>query len=107
MDSVNFADVASNLTRLIERAEAGEEIIIYRTGRPVARLPPAADEPAVSQAQGPRSFGQLAGRIVIGDDFDDPLPEEIAKAFRGEGHEAAAGHHHAARAGRCCPAAAP
>ena len=85
MDSVNLADVASNLTRLIERAEAGEEIIIYRAGRPVAWLmPPAEGGEATTSTHSPRQFGQLAGRIWIGEDFDDPLPEDIAKAFRGE-----------------------
>lgn len=85
MDSVNLADVASNLTRLIERAEAGEEIVIYRAGRPVARLLPPKEQ-AETAEKPKRVFGQLAGQgYWIGDDFDDPLPEEIAKAFRGEG----------------------
>ncbi|MFV3131802.1 type II toxin-antitoxin system Phd/YefM family antitoxin [Niveispirillum sp. KHB5.9] len=84
MDSVNLADVASNLTRLIERAEAGEEIVIYRAGRPVARLMPPVE--GISTTKPQRVFGQLAGQgYWVGDDFDDPLPEEIAKAFRGEG----------------------
>lgn len=89
MDSVNLADVASNLPRLKERAEAGEEIIIFRAGRPVARLMAVLGEPTLQSSQGEpgrRQFGQLAGQgFWIGDDFDDPLPEEIAKAFRAEG----------------------
>lgn len=87
MDSVNLADVASNLTRLIERAEAGEEIIIYRAGRPVARLmPPAEGGEAAPAAKPKRQLGILAGQgYWIGDDFDAPLPEEIERAFRGEG----------------------
>lgn len=87
MDSVNLTDVASNLTRLIERAAAGEEIVIYRAGRPVARrMPPVEGEAVEATAKPKRVFGQLAGQgFWIGDDVDDPLPEEIAKAFRGEG----------------------
>lgn len=87
MDSVNLADVASNLTRLIERAEAGEEIIIYRAGRPVARLmPPVAGTEPPTQRKPKRQLGILAGQgYWIGDDFDDPLPDEIERAFRGEG----------------------
>lgn len=87
MDSVNLADVASNLTRLIERAEAGEEIIIYRAGRPVARLmPPVAGAATSSTPKPKRQLGVLAGQgYWIGDDFDDPLPEEMERAFRGEG----------------------
>lgn len=87
MDSVNLADVASNLTRLIERVEAGEEIIIYRAGQPVARLmPPVAGDPTSAGPKPKRQLGILAGQgYWIGDDFDDPLPEEIERAFRGEG----------------------
>ena len=76
MDSVNLADVASNLTRLIERAEAGEEIIIYRAGQPVARLMPPVAEEASPTPKPRRQLGILAGQgYWIGDDFDDPLPE--------------------------------
>jgi antitoxin (DNA-binding transcriptional repressor) of toxin-antitoxin stability system len=54
----------------------GEEIIIAKSGRPVAKLVRLADEP--------RKPGRLKGRIRVGADFDEPLPGEILAAFRGE-----------------------
>jgi antitoxin (DNA-binding transcriptional repressor) of toxin-antitoxin stability system len=54
----------------------GEEVIIAKSGRPVAKLVPVAAEP--------RRPGRLKGRIRLGPDFDEPLPEEVLAAFRGE-----------------------
>jgi prevent-host-death family protein len=58
----------TRLSALVDRAEAGEEIIIARGGRPAARLVPIRP-PAVK-----RKPGRLRGRIRIGRDFDAPLP---------------------------------
>ena len=66
-----------DFAQLIDRAARGEEVVVARHGRPVAKLVPL---PA-----GPRRPGSLRGRIRIAPDFDDPLPPEIAAAFRGEG----------------------
>jgi prevent-host-death family protein len=64
---VDIAEASNQLTELVERAAAGEEIVISRGGLPVARLMPlAAPEP-------PRSFGRMRGKIRIADDFDAPL----------------------------------
>jgi len=73
-EQVNIHEARTHLSRLVERAEAGEEILIARAGRPAARLVPVS-------AKGERTLGTLRGRIRIGDDFDDPLPPEIAAAF--------------------------
>jgi prevent-host-death family protein len=78
MDTVNLYEAETMLSQLVERAAAGEEIVIAKAGRPLARLVPLAFR------TGPRPLGLFAGQVVIGDDFDDPLPEEIAAAFRGE-----------------------
>jgi prevent-host-death family protein len=67
----------SQLSRLIERAVAGEEVIISKAGTPVARLVPYA------QKKRPRRLGLLKGRIRIARDFDE-VPEELMAAFRGE-----------------------
>ena len=72
-------DAKTQLSRLVERAAEGEEIVIARAGRPVARLV------AYRESVGKRVPGRWKGRIVIHDDFDDPLPDEIAAPFRGEG----------------------
>lgn len=66
-------EAKTHLSRLLERVERGEEIVLARGGRPVARLVP--ERPA------PREPGRLRGRIRIGDDFDDPLPPELAAAL--------------------------
>lgn len=77
-ETINLYAAKSQLSKLVERAAAGEEIIIAKAGRPLARLVP------LSKQREPRRLGMLKGQIVIHDDFDAPLPEEIAAAFRGE-----------------------
>jgi prevent-host-death family protein len=71
MDTVDLYEAKTHLSQLVERAAAGEEIIIAKAGRPLARLVPLAKQTK------PREFGFLASQVVVGDDFDDPLPEEI------------------------------
>ena len=70
----NMHDAKTNLSRLVERVEAGEEIVIARNGRPVAMLVPA---PGASRAG---IEGAWAGQVEIAGDFDE-LPEELARAF--------------------------
>jgi antitoxin (DNA-binding transcriptional repressor) of toxin-antitoxin stability system len=62
--------------------EAGEEITIARAGKPVARLVPLKRRPARGTRR--NLAGAMKGKIWIGPDFDDPLPEDILAAFRGE-----------------------
>lgn len=71
---VNVHEARTNLSRLLERVVAGEEIIIGRSGRPVARLVPYVEDRA------PRSPGRWAGRVLISDDFDD-TPADLLDAF--------------------------
>jgi prevent-host-death family protein len=75
---VNVHEAKTHLSRLLERVEAGEEVVIARAGKPVARLVP------VEQSRKRRVPGGWKGLIVIHDDFDAPLPEDIAAVFRGE-----------------------
>ena len=75
---VNMHEAKTHLSRLVERVEAGEEIVVNRAGKPVARLV------AVRPATVSRTPGALRGRIQISDDFDAPLPGGIAAAFAGE-----------------------
>ena len=77
MGVFNVHDAKTHLSRLLDRVAQGEEIIIAKSGRPVAKLVRVAAEP--------RKPGRLKGRIRIGSDFDEPLPEEILAAFRGAG----------------------
>ena len=71
---VNVHAAKTNLSRLLERAEAGEEIIIGRAGKPIAKLMPYhAERPK-------RVFGRLKGQIRILPGFDD-LDAEIERDF--------------------------
>ena len=63
-------EAKTHLSRLLERVEAGEEVVIARAGQPIARLVPVA----VKRAKVP---GRLKGAITIGQEFDAPLPEEL------------------------------
>jgi prevent-host-death family protein len=78
MTVFNVHAAKTHLSRLIEQAAAGEEVVIAKAGKPVARLVPY--EPR----REPRKPDLLKGQIWIAEDFDDPLPEEIMAAFRGE-----------------------
>jgi prevent-host-death family protein len=75
-DTVNIHEAKTHLSRLIERVEAGEELVIARAGRPVARLVP------YGQRRAPRVPGGWEGRVWMAPDFDDPIPE-IIDAFEG------------------------
>jgi len=76
--TVDISVAALHLTRLVNEVAAGEEIVIVKAGEPVARLLP------VEPRREPRKPGLLKGKIWIADDFDEPLPEEIMAACRGE-----------------------
>jgi prevent-host-death family protein len=75
MTQVGMHEAKTKLSQLVERAEAGEEIVIARNGKPVARL--MAIQGANSLAA---VHGALRGRIQLADDFDE-LPGDIADAF--------------------------
>ncbi|MBF0307798.1 MAG: type II toxin-antitoxin system Phd/YefM family antitoxin [Alphaproteobacteria bacterium] len=76
--TINLYDAKTTLSQLVERAAAGEEIIIAKAGRPLARLAPLRTR---GEARVP---GLLKGKVRIAPDFDEPLPEDIERAFRGE-----------------------
>ncbi|MFL5276972.1 MAG: type II toxin-antitoxin system Phd/YefM family antitoxin [Myxococcales bacterium] len=76
---VNIHYAKTHLSRLLEEAEKGEEIVIARAGKPVVKLV------AIQKLQ-PREFGQDRGKIQIPDDFDEP-DEEIIRMFEGDDEE--------------------
>lgn len=80
MDTVNIYEAKTKLSQLVERAAGGEEIVIAKAGKPMARLVPIERRPPRQ-----RKLGLLEGKVRIGDDFNDPLPDEVMKAFLGEG----------------------
>jgi len=73
----NIYEAKSSLSKLVERAAAGEEIIIAKAGRPVARLT------AVGQTKR-RKPGGWEGQVRIARSFDAPLPDELERSFHGE-----------------------
>lgn len=77
-ESVNVYEAKTHLSQLLDRAAAGEEIVIARAGRPVARLV------ALAGATQRREPGAWRGRVTMGADFDE-LPAEVIAAFHGEG----------------------
>ncbi len=76
MVTVNIHEAKTNLSRLLAKVEAGEDVVIARNGTPVARLVPV-------QRPGKRQFGSMKGRIKLDDSFFDPLPEEELAAWEG------------------------
>jgi prevent-host-death family protein len=76
MARVGMHDAKTHLSKLVERAEAGEDVIIQRNGKPAVRLVPVVDEPrSLASVR-----GVWRGRVHIAEDFD-VLPEDIAEAF--------------------------
>ena len=74
---VNIYEAKTHLSALVERAAAGEEIVIARAGKPLARIVALDSEVA------PRRAGALRGQIWISADFDDDLPEDLQAGFDG------------------------
>lgn len=74
---VNIHEAKTGLSKLVDRAEAGEEIIIARAGTPAARLV------GLAPRQARRRLGLLDGRFDIPDDFNRPLPDAVLDAFEG------------------------
>jgi prevent-host-death family protein len=76
--TVNMFEAKTQLSKLVERVERGEDVIIARAGKPVARLTQLRPE------KKPIVFGLLKGKIHVPDDFDDPLPPEVLAEFESD-----------------------
>ena len=73
--NVNIHQAKTHLSKLLERAALGEEIVIAKAGKPVARLVPF-EKPKIQ-----RVLGTAKGDFVVPEDFDAPLPEEVLGEF--------------------------
>lgn len=80
MKTVNIQEAKTHLSRLVEEAVAGEEVVIAKAGRPYVRLVPCVPE------RMPRALGGWEGKVKIADDFDEPSDELVA-LFEGRGSE--------------------
>jgi prevent-host-death family protein len=76
MGNLNIHAAKTHLSRLIEEVGEGEEIVIAKAGRPVARLVPI-EKPTK------RKLGILKGKLTIPASFDDPLPDDVIASFEG------------------------
>jgi len=75
---VNMFEAKTHLSRLVDRAAAGEEIIIAKSGKPFARLVP------LEAVRKPREPGGGKGKIWLAPDWDDPMDEEMLDMFEGK-----------------------
>ena len=76
MTVINVHEAKTHLSRILQRVSQGETIVIARNGRPIAKL--------VAIRSKRRTPGRLKGRVRMKADFDAPLPDPIARAFRGD-----------------------
>ena len=77
--TVSIYEAKTTLSHLVDRALRGDEVVITRHGRPVARLVPAR------AARTPRKLGALRGKIRVARDFDAPRPDHLLALFEGRG----------------------
>ena len=78
MDPINIHSAKTQLSKLIEAAERGEEVIIARAGKPVAKLV------ALENQRPFRKAGSMTGLFEVPDSFFEPLPEDLRDAFEGK-----------------------
>ena len=72
---VNIYEAKSKLSKLINQVISGEEVIVAKSGKPVAKIVPF-EKPTQN-----RKPGSAKGKLIISDDFDSPLPDDILKGF--------------------------
>lgn len=77
----NLSEAKDQLSSLVDRVASGEEIVIAKHGKPLARLGPM---PAEKNSKEPRKPSNALGLTYMADDFDAPLPPELLKLF---GHD--------------------
>lgn len=77
MQTINIHEAKTHLSRLVEEVAAGEEIIIAKAGKPIARLVPLDNAPKK------RRLGLLKGQLKVPEDFDAPLPDDVLGLFEG------------------------
>lgn len=79
MSTISVQELQRDPVAYLNRAEAGESIVVTRDNRPIVELRPVAGPRPT-----PRPYGLAAGEFTVPDDFDAPLPEEILKSFEGK-----------------------
>ena len=82
MTMIDVSEAETQLSELLDRVASGDEIVLAKAGKPLARLVP------YGRPRQPRTPGRLAGKIWIAPDFDE-TPEEIIAAFEGSAEDLA------------------
>jgi prevent-host-death family protein len=77
VQTVNIYEAKTKLSKLVDLASDGTDVIIARAGKPVARLT------SLKQEKRPYKLGLLEGKGWIADDFDAPLPDDLLAQFEG------------------------
>lgn len=77
METVNIYDAKTRLSQLVDKAAAGEDVVVSRNGKPLARI---------TRLDAPKRrirFGVLKGKLTVPEDFDAPLPAKVLAGFEG------------------------
>ena len=77
METVNIYEAKTRLSQLVDKAVAGEDVVVSRNGKPLVRIT------RLEASKRPIRFGVLKGKVKIGKDFDAPLPPDIIAEFEG------------------------
>jgi len=77
MDSVNIYEAKTRLSQLVDKAAAGEDVVVSRNGKPLVRITALVGE------KRPVNFGVLRGKVKIARDFDAPLSDDVLADFGG------------------------
>jgi prevent-host-death family protein len=77
METVNIYDAKTRLSQLVDKAAAGEDVVVSRNGKPLVRITQLADTKSVIK------FGVLKGKVKLAADFNAPLPAEVLASFEG------------------------
>jgi prevent-host-death family protein len=77
VESVNIYDAKTRLSQLVDKAAAGEDVVVSRNGKPLVRIT------ALAVGKRPVKFGVLRGKVKIASDFDAPLPNDVLAEFEG------------------------
>lgn len=77
MDTVDIYEAKTRLSQLVDKAAAGEDIVVSRNGKPLVRIT------RLEGTKRPIRFGVLKGKVKIARDFDAPLPDDVLAIFEG------------------------
>jgi prevent-host-death family protein len=76
-ETVNIYEAKTRLSQLVDKAAAGEDVVVSRHGKPLVRIT------RLAASKRPIRFGVLKGKVSVARDFDEPLPEDMIAGFEG------------------------